>query len=152
MESIIINLQTACSKKIYFPKKIHYLKWIQASLNKRSSNLEITIRIVKSSEMQSLNFKYRKKNKTTNVLSFPSTSNTIVKSNFIGDLIICSDIIKKEAIKFNKEIKSHWAHMVIHGTLHLLGYDHNNYYNSKKMKHLEIKIMSSLGYKNPYTK
>ncbi|XBC43198.1 MAG: rRNA maturation RNase YbeY [Buchnera aphidicola (Meitanaphis flavogallis)] len=150
MTVIIIDLQTACSKKSYFPKKSQYLKWIRASLNKKKSNAEITIRIVRTLEMQLLNYKYRNKNKTTNILSFPSTTYKIMQSYFIGDLIVCSDVIKKEANTYNKNIESHWAHMIIHGTLHLLGYDHKNYYNLKKMQNLETNIMLSLGYKNPY--
>lgn len=150
MKSIIINLQTACSKKPYFPKKSQYLKWTKAALNNMRSNIEITIRIVTKSEIKLLNFKYRNKNKTTNILSFPSTTNKLIKSYFIGDLIICSSVIKKEAQKNFIKIESHWAHMVIHGVLHLLGYNHDNYYNTNKMQNLEIKIMSFLGYNNPY--
>ncbi|XBC41655.1 MAG: rRNA maturation RNase YbeY [Buchnera aphidicola (Kaburagia rhusicola rhusicola)] len=150
MTAIIIDLQTACSKKSYFPKKSKYLEWIQASLNKKKINVEITIRVVRTCEMQFLNYKYRNKNKTTNILSFPSTTYKTMQSYFIGDLIICSDVIKKEANTYNKNIESHWAHMIVHGTLHLLGYDHKNYYNLKKMQRLETKIMLSLGYKNPY--
>ncbi|XBC37542.1 MAG: rRNA maturation RNase YbeY [Buchnera aphidicola (Meitanaphis microgallis)] len=151
MTSIIINLQIACSKKSYFPKKLQYLKWVKACFKKTQSNFEITIRIVKKSEIKFLNKKYRYKNKTTNILSFPSTIHKIIKSSFIGDLVICGDIIKEEAKKNKKKIESHWAHIVIHGTLHLLGYDHKNYYDFKKMKKMEIKIMLSLGHNNPYT-
>ncbi|XBC39110.1 MAG: rRNA maturation RNase YbeY [Buchnera aphidicola (Nurudea shiraii)] len=150
MTSIIINLQTACYKQSYFPKKEKYAKWIQANLKNQRSNIEVTIRIVKKSEIKLLNFKYRKKNKTTNILSFPSTTNKIIKSDFIGDLVICGNIIKKEAQIKNITIESHWAHIIIHGTLHLLGYNHKNYNNFKKMKDLEIKAMVSLGYQNPY--
>ncbi|XBC45167.1 MAG: rRNA maturation RNase YbeY [Buchnera aphidicola (Schlechtendalia chinensis)] len=110
----------------------------------------MTIRIVKKSEIKFLNFKYRKKNKTTNILSFPATTNRIIKSQYIGDLVVCSAIIKKEAQEQHKSIESHWAHMIIHGTLHLLGYHHDNKQNLKKMKHLEIKTMLRLGFQNPY--
>ncbi|WP_228860900.1 rRNA maturation RNase YbeY [Buchnera aphidicola] len=100
--------------------------------------------------MKFLNFKYRKKNKTTNILSFPATTNRIIKSQYIGDLVVCSAIIKKEAQEQHKSIESHWAHMIIHGTLHLLGYHHDNKQNLKKMKNLEIKTMLRLGFQNPY--
>ncbi|XBC41134.1 MAG: rRNA maturation RNase YbeY [Buchnera aphidicola (Nurudea yanoniella)] len=139
-------------KKTIFSKKKKYISWIKANIKKKQTNLEITIRIVKESSMKYLNYKYRNKNKVTNILSFPSTTNKIIKSHFIGDLVICGTIIKKEAQMKKQTIESHWAHVVIHGTLHLLGYNHKNLKNFKKMKDLEIKAMVSLGYCNPYIK
>ncbi|WP_367679791.1 rRNA maturation RNase YbeY [Buchnera aphidicola] len=110
----------------------------------------ITIRIVDSQEIKKLNFFYRNQKKPTNILSFPY--NLYLNSNniLLGDLVICSKIIKKEAKKQKKNIKGHWAHIFIHGVLHLLGYNHIKKKETKKMELLECTILKKLGFKNPY--
>ncbi|ACL30237.1 rRNA maturation RNase YbeY [Buchnera aphidicola] len=101
-------------------------------------------------EIKKLNFNYRKKNKPTNILSFPF--NKFIKINYklLGDLVLCKNIIEKESLKYNKSLESHWAHITIHGTLHLLGYDHQNNKEADIMERLENKIMLSLNYKKPH--
>ncbi|WP_261788358.1 rRNA maturation RNase YbeY [Buchnera aphidicola] len=93
---------------------------------------------------------YRKQNKPTNILSFPL--NFFLKKNkkILGDLVLCKKIIEKEALKYNKPLNSYWAHMIIHGTLHLLGYDHRNNEEKNIMESIENKIMLSLDYDEPY--
>lgn len=134
-------------KKIYYTKKKKIKKWIISIIKK---NIEITICIVSIQEIQRLNFIYRNKNKPTNILSFPFKKIKNIKSKFIGDLIICSQIITKESIVQKKKLEMHWAHIIIHGTLHLLGYNHSNPEKANIMESIEIKKMIHLGYKNPY--
>lgn len=119
------------------------------TLSKFISNCALTVRIVEKQEIQKLNYKYRKKNKPTNILAFPFKEPNKTIPPLIGDLIICKDVIEKEA-NHGKLIKNHWAHIIIHGVLHLIGYDHVNKSEFKKMKLTEIKIMKKLGFSNPY--
>ncbi|WP_343152530.1 rRNA maturation RNase YbeY [Buchnera aphidicola] len=110
----------------------------------------ITIRIVDTKEIKQLNFMYRNKKKPTNILSFPYNIHLNSNNILLGDLVICSKIIKEEAKKQKKTIKEHWAHIFIHGVLHLLGFDHINKKEAKKMESLECEILNKLGFKNPY--
>ena len=117
-------------------------------------DFEIAILVVDKVESQLLNYQYRQKDCPTNVLSFPFEVPNIFKlhqaTNILGDIIICAPIIEIESQQQNKGIKEHWAHMVVHGVLHLLGYDHLNDSDANIMEGLEIKILSTLGYTNPY--
>lgn len=110
----------------------------------------MTIKTVNKKEIYNLNLIYKKKPCYTNILSFPC--NSFINNNILllGDLIICNEIIKKEAIKQKKKIKAHYAHIIIHGTLHLLGYKHNNIKNKKIMESIEIKTLNFLNFPNPY--
>ncbi|WP_264284753.1 rRNA maturation RNase YbeY [Buchnera aphidicola] len=100
--------------------------------------------------MKNLNLKYRGKNHPTNILSFQT--NVFIQKNIklLGDLVVCKTIIEKESIQYNKTLESRWAHMIIHGTLHLLGYNHKNRKEQKIMENIENKIMLSLNYNEPY--
>ncbi len=111
---------------------------------------EIAIRIVDEQEMSDLNRQYRKKTGPTNVLSFPAELHVDVELPFIGDVIICAPIVVKEATEQEKSPLSHWAHMSVHGILHLQGYDHINEADAAEMESLEIKILNKLGFENPY--
>jgi len=111
---------------------------------------ELTIRIVDKAEIQQLNKTYRHQDKTTNVLSFPFDAPPQIQSTLIGDIVICHDIVVEEAVQQHKSLISHWAHMVIHGVLHLKGYDHIQDADAEMMEALEIKIMAQLGFDTPY--
>lgn len=134
------------------PTNKKFKKWTTSVLKKRIPSGEVTIRIVNEKEMKMLNHSYRKKNKPTNVLSFPfevpDEHNEEIP--ILGDIIICDSVVKNEAKKQKKRIEAHWAHMVIHGTLHLLGYDHQKDSDAEKMESEEIMILKKLGFKNPY--
>ncbi len=115
----------------------------------KKKKVEITIRVVDLIEIQFLNKKYRNKNTPTNVLSFPATNNVHIKHKFkyyIGDIILCARYINKEALSLKKNILEHWAHMIIHSTLHLLHYTHNTSQSKKKMQIVENIIMKKLGF------
>lgn len=128
--------------------------WAQLALKSLLTKAELTIRIVDTTEMQTLNKQYRSKDYPTNVLSFPSSIPATLRekldSHFIGDIIICPNILSKESVEQNKVLDHHWAHMIVHGVLHLLGYDHINQTDEEKMQALEIQILSQLGIDNPY--
>ena len=133
------------------PKDEDLLKWVTATLTfENQSDSELTIRFVDEKESAKLNQQYRHKTGSTNVLSFPFEAPAEVELDLLGDLVICNDVVKKQAAEQKKEELAHWAHMVVHGTLHLLGYDHLTDAEADVMEDKEIKILSQLGYTDPY--
>ncbi|WP_428994219.1 rRNA maturation RNase YbeY [Buchnera aphidicola] len=111
----------------------------------------ITIQLVSKKEIYNLNLIYRKKPYYTNILAFPYNIFIKKKTLFLGDLVVCDEIIHKEAKKQKKKKTAHWAHIIIHGTLHLIGYTHDNKKNKKIMESIEIKTLKKQNFKNPYT-
>lgn len=110
----------------------------------------VSMQIVGSEEIQSLNKEYRGKNKSTNVLSFPMEIPLEVGLNILGDIVLCDVVITSEAEQQDKSAESHWAHMVVHGMLHLQAYDHIEDNEAAVMEEKEVEIMRSLGFENPY--
>ena len=109
-----------------------------------------SVQIVSKDEMRELNNTWRSKNRPTNVLSFPMQSPDEIDLKILGDLALCADVINTEAIQQHKPAQAHWAHMVVHGMLHLQGYDHINNDEAEEMERLEISILDKLGFNNPY--
>ena len=134
------------------PDEDQLLAWATAALNGRTpfDTPELTIRRVGNDESQSLNYQYRGKDKPTNVLSFPFEIPVGVPLQLLGDLVICIPVVAAEAEEQGKTAEAHWAHMVIHGCLHLLGYDHINDEEAEEMEGLERLILAELGYSDPY--
>ncbi|MBV1881588.1 MAG: rRNA maturation RNase YbeY [Pseudomonadales bacterium] len=126
--------------------------WLDAVLVKLQveEGTELSIRLVDREESAQLNETYRHKTGPTNVLSFPFEATDNIPIPLLGDIVICAAIVEEEAREQNKLINHHWAHMVIHGTLHLLGYDHIQSSDAVIMENLEITIMAHLGLRNPY--
>ncbi len=128
-------------------------RWAQAALedidNKKS---ELTVRIVDESEITDLNRTYRGKDKVTNVLSFPFTDPPETATSILGDVIVCAAVVKREAQEQDKAPEAHWAHMVVHGILHLCGYDHEQSEQAEQMESIETDIMTRLGFPAPYSK
>lgn len=125
--------------------------WVTAVLQaEHRADGELTVRIVDEQESAELNEQYRHKAGPTNVLSFPFECPPEVELNLLGDLVICAPVVQREARQQQKEERAHWAHMVVHGTLHLLGYDHLQQDEAEDMENREIRIMEDLGYSNPY--
>lgn len=147
--SIQLDLQIACTSS-NLPSEQDFQLWVETCLAQYQTPFELTIRLVEKSESQELNHTYRGKDKSTNVLSFPFEVPEGVELNLLGDLIICSEVVAEEAQKQGKSLQSHWAHMVIHGCLHLLGYDHIADDEAEEMEALEINLMKSLNFSNPY--
>lgn len=144
-----LDVQIAC-KDEKLPSLAQLQTWTEIALSTIENDPELTIRIVGSEESQQLNHQYRQKNKPTNVLSFPFEVPEGIEINLLGDLVICADIVIQEANNQNKAINDHWAHLVIHGCLHLLGYDHIKETEAVEMESIEIRLLSTLGIDNPY--
>lgn len=152
---IDLDLQNA-SQETGLPDESAFRAWIVAALTQAQYQpepdmpVEITVRIVDEQESQELNATYRQKDKPTNVLSFPFEGPEDIPLALLGDLVICAPVVKTEAQQQNKTETAHWAHMVAHGTLHLLGYDHIEDEQAEKMETLEVQILDSLGFADPY--
>jgi len=131
------------------PDQQDFEAWVYAALTQDFGNLEQTIRVVGKAESRALNLQYRAKDTPTNVLSF-TAENDYLDYECLGDLVICAPIVEQEAHQQKKSLQAHWAHMVVHGMLHLQGYDHQKTARADEMEALEIKILSTLGYSNPY--
>jgi probable rRNA maturation factor len=116
-------------------------------------SINICLKFVEKEEMKKLNRVYRKKNYVTDIISFPGPGLIIEEKkelNYLGDIVICPDYIKEEAVTMNKSQEAHWAHIIMHGALHLLGYDHAYDADAVIMEEKEIYYLNILGYSNPY--
>ena len=147
--AIEVDFQLA-SDASSIPSAEDFSHWAAAAIESNRSNAELTIRIVDSEESQQLNATYRGKDKPTNVLSFPFEAPPGIELPLIGDLVICAPVVTREAQEQAKIERNHWAHMVIHGCLHLLGYDHIKDDEAVQMEALEIKLLASIDIPNPY--
>jgi probable rRNA maturation factor len=133
-------------------------KWVRyaAKLSNRKmvGHYQVSVRIVGNAESRTLNCSWRGKDKPTNVLSFPIENWTQASRqslpSMLGDLVICAPVVAREAKEQGKTLRAHWAHMVVHGTLHLLGYDHVKEREAQRMEALEVEILRDFGYQDPY--
>ena len=125
-------------------------QWVLQALPTGQAAAELTIRIVDEAEITSLNMQYRGKDGATNVLSFPYEPMEGVDTELLGDVVICAPVVASEAIAQGKPLEAHWAHLVIHGVLHLLGYDHKQQHDALRMESAETELLADLGYQNPY--
>lgn len=147
---IILDLQLA-SEHTTTPSAEQFQHWVESALTERCKDQsELTIRVVSAAESQALNKQYRGKDKPTNVLSFPFEPLEGISLPLLGDLVICAEIVAEEAQQQGKPEADHWAHMVVHGCLHLLGYDHIQDDEAEQMESLEIDILEALGISDPY--
>jgi len=151
-----IDIQDTLAEPI--PSQEQIQGWIMVALkaNARLNNqplaeeVEITIRIVDEQEIQELNHQYRSKDKPTNILSFPFQAPDYVELPLLGDLVICRGVVEQEAIEQHKSREAHWAHIIIHGVLHLLEHDHILDGEAEIMENLEKRILEELGFDDPY--
>ena len=132
------------------PAAVSFRKWVAAALKGRIREADLAIRVVDAKEGQSLNRHYRGKDYATNVLSFPYAHVRGERSSMLGDLAICPAVVAREAREQGKPLAAHWAHMVVHGTLHLIGYDHENERDAGHMEAIERRVLARLGIPNPY--
>lgn len=149
--SFYIDIQNATDYSLPVNEEL-LSKWALLALRDHQKEAELTIRIVSSEEMCDLNNTYRKQNKTTNVLAFPTALPDSIQLEYplLGDVIICPEVLLEESKQLNKSLEEHWSLIVIHGTLHLLGYDHIEEQDANIMQGIEIKLLAELGYANPY--
>ncbi|WP_371186159.1 rRNA maturation RNase YbeY [Thalassotalea maritima] len=147
--NIQLDLQVACDND-NLPSEQQILLWLNTVLAPYNKPFEVTVRMVTCDESQQLNATYRGKDKPTNVLSFPFEVPEGIELDLLGDLVICADVVAQEAQQQGKDILAHWAHMIIHGCLHLLGYDHINEDEANEMEAIEIQLLAELGISNPY--
>ncbi len=127
-----------------------FQRWAEAALAGQGTPVELVIRIVDEAESRALNGRYRGRDRPTNVLSFPFEAPPGVPSDHLGDLVICAPVVKREAHEQGKAEQAHWAHMTVHGVLHLCGLDHQTGEQAQQMEAMETKILEELGFTDPY--
>ena len=138
------------------PTNAEIRSWASAALGRRAAGAELAVRVVKPAESKRLNARYRGRNQPTNVLSFPVSESPALAAGVhgaprpLGDLVICASVVRTEARQQHKAIKAHWAHLVIHGALHLLGYDHERDAEARRMERREVAVLKRFGITNPY--
>ena len=132
------------------PENKLIIKWAEKALDIKNKEADIVIRFVDIDESQALNKMWRKKNYATNVLSFPISEPIEHAPNLLGDVVICTNLVINEAKEQKKDINERYAHLVVHGILHLQGYDHKSKNQAISMENKEINILNDLGYNNPY--
>lgn len=146
----MISIELINEGNLSAPDKAEFHTWLNHVATQLNTKGEICVKIIDYGESQYLNHTYRDKDKPTNVLSFPSEIPDFVDSDHLGDLAICAPIVEQEAKEQNKPLMHHWAHMAIHGVLHLLGYDHIEEEDAVAMESLEIKLLAEFSIENPY--
>lgn len=150
-QDVTLDLQIVCEETCGLPETAAFQSWLNAAVLPFQPISEVTVRIVDIAESQELNSTWRGKDKPTNVLSFPFEAPPGLDDfPLLGDLVICRQVVEQEAVAQDKSLDAHWAHMVIHGSLHLLGYDHIEDDEAEEMESLETEIMLALGYPDPY--
>ena len=152
MFQVKIGFQTNVTNHESLPTIEQFTLWINSVVSYLNKDTEISITIVDNDEIKQLNSDYRNKDKPTNILSFSSELyfDDQVPINFLGDLVMCQDVIEYEAKIQKKKLIDHWAHITIHGMLHLIGFDHINENDAEKMEKIEIEALRKLGISNPY--
>ncbi|URJ30065.1 rRNA maturation RNase YbeY [Blochmannia endosymbiont of Camponotus sp.] len=144
---VVLDLQLACKNLDGLPSRKLFKSWMRGMFSTYKKKIELTIRIVDAKEMRYLNWYYLGKNYPTNVLSFPFVPPSGIKSPLLGDIVLCRQVIEYESKKRNvPSTRAHWAHMMIHGSLHLLGYNHLLDEEAILMKQTEISILQQYGY------
>jgi probable rRNA maturation factor len=146
---LALDLQCATTVS-ELPAPGDFRRWTEAALTGRRAEAELSIRLVDEAESRELNRHYRGKDRPTNVLSFPADLPPVVRSPLLGDLVICAPLVAQEAREQDKEPLHHWAHLVVHGVLHLVGYDHQNETEAATMEAAEREILAGIGLPDPY--
>ncbi|KEQ16847.1 rRNA maturation RNase YbeY [Endozoicomonas numazuensis] len=146
---VYVDIQIA-SESSSLPSETDFQQWAMAAVGSHREEAEISLRIVDIEEGTELNQQWRQKTGPTNVLSFPSDLPESLNLPLLGDLVICAPVVEREAREQDKTLQAHWAHMMVHGTLHLLGYDHIEDDEAEAMESLETTILQDLGFPDPY--
>lgn len=151
------DLQVEVMRRVraWVPSRTEIRSWARAALGRRAAGRELAVRIVGPAESRRLNARYRGRNRPTNVLSFPAPPLPVPRGAGdapvpLGDLVICPDVLRAEAREQGKSLRAHWAHLIVHGVLHLIGYDHVRAEDASRMERREIAVLRRLGFANPY--
>ena len=147
MNWLEIQIETAASN---LPSESQLQAWVDVALKEYGKESELVIRIVDIEESTELNEHYRQKTGPTNILSFPFEAPEHIELDLLGDLVVCASVLEKEALEQQKTLHDHWAHIIIHGVLHLLGYDHIEDDQAQIMEAKEIQLLKELNITNPY--
>jgi probable rRNA maturation factor len=133
------------------PSRRSLASWASAALGARGNGRELALKVVSAAQMRVLNRRYRGKDKPTNVLAFPAADMPGVKPAPLGDVVICPSVLRQEAQAQGKSERSHWAHLVVHGALHLVGYDHERGpADARRMERREARVLRAMGFPHPY--
>jgi probable rRNA maturation factor len=133
------------------PSQRQLSDWALAAWQEEGTrDAEVVVRVTDEAESRRLNHEFRGRDKATNVLSFPFDPVPEIDLNHVGDLVICAPVVAREAVEQGKQAEAHWAHMVVHGMLHLQGYDHETDEQAVEMETLETEVLTGLGYPAPY--
>ena len=138
------------ARQPWVPNRRQLTAWTAASLAPLRRSVVLSVRVVGKARSRSLNATYRNRDKATNVLSFGGAGRVPDGRYFIGELVICSPVVAQEALAQGKSLTAHWAHMTVHGVLHLLGFDHERHAEAVKMAAKEVQILDRLGFSDPY--
>jgi probable rRNA maturation factor len=148
--------------RTWAPPRADIAAWASSALGRKAAGRELGVRVVGRTESRRLNARYRGRDKPTNVLSFPAAELPAGRSKApqaplddpiirpLGDLVICPDVLRAEAREQHKSLRAHWAHLVVHGALHLVGYDHEDPADANRMERREVSVLRRLGFPNPY--
>ena len=147
----MIELDLQCESQGAIPSEADLRRWCELGLRQRTADSELTIRLVDEPEGRELNRTWRQKDYATNVLSFPAeVPDGLLDIPLLGDLVICVPVLEREAAEQGNTLQAHWAHLVIHGCLHLLGYDHIDDDEAEEMESIERQLLAELGHTDPY--
>lgn len=147
--TVSVSVQFGCSARGR-PDRRRIARWARAAIAGRRDHADLTVRVVGRREGADLNKRWRQGESATNVLSFPAAGLEHAIPGLLGDIVICAPVVESEARAQGKVRDAHWAHMVVHGALHLLGLDHHTAAEARRMEAEEIRILADLGYANPY--
>jgi probable rRNA maturation factor len=145
-----LSVEVQRTVRKWSPTRSDIATWAGTALGRKAAGRELGVRVVGPAESRRLNAHYRGKDKPTNVLSFPAVELPAGPERPLGDLVICADVLRVEAREQRKSLRAHWAHLVVHGALHLVGYDHEDPYDADRMERREIAVLRRLGFPNPY--
>jgi probable rRNA maturation factor len=141
---------TYAARRPWVPRRQQFEHWARAALPGRGRAGVVSVRVVGAAQSRTLNARYRKRDAATNVLSFSGAGPCPDGVNYLGELVICAPVVAREALAQGKSSESHWAHMTVHGVLHLLGFDHEREAEAVKMAAREVQILDRLGFSDPY--
>ena len=150
MSPAALAVEVTRGTRAWAPPAAAMSRWAQAALGRLGAGRELALRIVAPRESRRLNAAWRGKDRPTNVLSFPASAQQRTLDGALGDLVICAPVVAREARQQGKSLAAHWAHMLVHGTLHLLGHDHERARAARVMESLEVEILRGLGFHDPY--